>query len=92
VQFAPTLRPHSRPRFTNWIPRIQIVEDRLGFSRFNGVKAKFEERPFWVTCGIARAEHNGSALPRTADIRADVAEGLRRAKAVPAARVIPPFI
>ena len=26
---------------------------------------------------IARAEHNESALPRTADIRADVAGGLR---------------
>jgi hypothetical protein len=32
----------------------------------------------WVTPGITRAEHNESALPRGAGIRADVAKGLRR--------------
>jgi len=31
-----------------------------------------------VTPGIARAEQNESALPQTADIRADIAGGLRR--------------
>ena len=32
-----------------------------------------------VTPGLARAEQNESALPQTADIRADIAGGLRRA-------------
>src|SRR5262245_33268899 len=32
-----------------------------------------------TTSGITRAEHNESALPGAADIRADVAQGLRRA-------------
>ena len=36
-------------------------------------------RRLWVTPGKTRAEHNESALPRAADIRADVAQGLRRA-------------
>jgi hypothetical protein len=33
----------------------------------------------WVTPGITRGEHNESALPQTADMSADVAQGLRRA-------------
>src|SRR5262249_46312597 len=33
----------------------------------------------WVTPGTTLAEHNESALPRTGDLRADVAGGLRRA-------------
>jgi hypothetical protein len=37
------------------------------------------EGPLRVRLGIARDEHNGSALPRAADSRRDVGGGLRRA-------------
>ena len=46
----------------------------------HGIVTVEAECPQRVTSGITRAEHNESALPRAADIRADVAQGLRRAQ------------
>ena len=57
------------------------TSDGFGALQKRGVVAHVpaEECLSWVTPGKTRVEHNESALPRAADVRADVAQGLRRA-------------
>jgi hypothetical protein len=59
------------PAFTQWSFSTR--------TKSAGSSSERDQCRSWVNPGIARAENNESALPQTADVRADVAQRLRRA-------------